>query len=610
MKFGEKIRRFINKNLFFSFSSTINAFYISIILLFVFITGGVSYQLAKKQIEENTYRNMNDTVLQTSNYLEFVFSDVFEQLVLIASDKELDNLLNGALEDIPSSKYIELDHEIKKIYHRFPSIIESIYVDINFGEVTFSHGSEEVNPLFTYKEYFNEFKGSKESYYWKNAHLNNLAYQDYKAMSVFKLLEAENSTKKGIVLFTLRTDFIEKVLNKSLIGEYGYLTLISPDGSSFESEKIMNQSRIDQEALRALTKANPNEGKFSFENDEGKTFNAIYHTIGINKWKVVAVFPESQILKVMDSMKYFMTIFLIAVIVMAIFIVNLVGKYISNPIKQLANEMKVADKKLLQTTEGLAVPKEMEILYSSFNEQMERNLALLEQIKLEQKEKRQLEVAIIQAQVNPHFLYNTLYSIKGLCDMGLNEDASEMISALSSFFRISISRGNEIISIKEEIAHIKSYLYIMEMRYGDNFTYSLNVEEETLSNEIIKLTLQPLIENAIYHGVKLNRNQGLINVNVTKHTDKIIHLVVEDNGLGIEPGKLSKIKDEINAPYGKAKREVTGIGLRSVSERLKGYFGSECELIIDSVVGKGTKITIIIPSVKEGNGEYEQSNRS
>ena len=234
---------------------------------------------------------------------------------------------------------------------------------------------------------------------------------------------------------------------------------------------------------------------------------------------------------------------------------------------------------------------------------MEKNTALLHQIELDQKEKRQLEVAIIQAQMNPHFLYNTLYSIKGLCDMGLNEDASEMISALSSFFRISISRGNEIISIEEEIDHIKSYLYIMEMRYGDDFSYTINVDEKVLSSRIIKLTLQPLIENAIYHGVKLNRNQGFINVRVSQVGDKV-QLEVEDNGLGIDENRLLMIKEEINAPYNVNKKKYIGIGLRSVSERLKGYFGKESELMIVSEVEKGTKITIIIPKRGDLN-DYE-----
>ena len=175
-----------------------------------------------------------------------------------------------------------------------------------------------------------------------------------------------------------------------------------------------------------------------------KACNGIYNTIGVNKWKVAAIFPESQILETINHIKYLLVGMIVIVIIMASFIVNLVGKYISNPIKQLATEMTKVNQDHLQLDEGLAAPKEMRILYSSFNEQMARNTALLHQIELDQKEKRQLEVAIIQAQMNPHFLYNTLYSIKGLCDMGLNEDASEMISALSNFFRISISRGKKL----------------------------------------------------------------------------------------------------------------------------------------------------------------------
>ena len=266
--------------------------------------------------------------------------------------------------------------------------------------------------------------------------------------------------------------------------------------------------------------------------------------------------------------------------------------------------MTAVDRKYLQLDDGLAVPKEMKVLYCSFNEQMARNDTLLQQIQLEQKEKRQLEVAVIQAQVNPHFLYNTLYSIKGLCDMEMNEDASEMISALSSFFRISISRGNEIITIEEEIEHIQSYLYIMEMRYGDDFSYSIDVDENVLSSTILKLTLQPLIENAIYHGVKQKRGQGLIGVSVSQVGENI-HLEVVDNGHGIQKEKLRHIQDEIEAPYSDHQKKHIGIGLRSVNERIKGYFGKEYGLLIASEIDKGTTITIIMPKVKEEISNYE-----
>jgi two-component system, sensor histidine kinase YesM len=592
----EKMKKFSRNHLFSSFSSTINAFYISIIIIFVAIVGWVSYILATKQIEENSYESMHDTVLQTNNYIDFILTDVFEQLVSLSKDPKIAALDVTNPNTRNSQLYIDVDDDIQAIYHRFNSIIDSIYIDIDDGKVSFYQGSQQFNSEFSYDHYFSRYTGSKESFYWRNMHPNSLTKNPYDVLSVFHLIESDNSSERGIILFNLRADFFEKVFNKSLIGENGYLTLISPDGT-YQTQKMQDDYQLGTKTLQALNQLEQKDGKFSFKNAHGENLNVVFNSIGVNKWKVAAVFPESQILQTINNIKYLMLGLILVVIIMATFIVNVVGKYISKPIEKLASEMTKVDREHLQLAEGLAVPKEMRILYSSFNEQMEKNVALLNQIELDQKEKRQLEVAIIQAQMNPHFLYNTLYSIKGLCDMGLNEDASEMISALSSFFRISISRGNEIISIEEEIDHIKSYLYIMEMRYGDDFSYTLDVDEKVLSSRIIKLTLQPLIENAIYHGVKLKRNSGFISVKVISVGNKI-QLEVEDNGLGMSEDRLLKIREEINAPYNDHKKKYIGIGLRSVSERLKGYFGKECTLTIVSEVEKGTKITIMIPNVK------------
>lgn len=600
---GKKMKNFISKYLFSSFNSTINAFYISITILFVSAMGAVSYQLATKQIEENTYQNVTDTVLQTNNYIEFILSDVFEQLVALSNDPKIATLLLTDVEDINPQLYIDMDENVKSIYQRFNSIIESIYIDIDDGKASFYQGSQQLLTPLSYENYFKTYQGSKQSFYWRNIHPNKLSADDNETMSVFKLIGSETSKSKGILLFHLRSDFFEKVFNKSLIGEDGYLTLISPDGS-FEAKQVPKKYQLEQAALDGLSSSESKSGTFSFVNTEGGNMNAVYNTIGINKWKVVAVFPESQILQTINHIKDFTILFLVLIIIMAVFTVNLVGNYISNPIKKLANQMTAVDQKYLQLDDGLAVPKEMKVLYSSFNEQMARNDALLQQIQLEQKEKRQLEVAVIQAQVNPHFLYNTLYSIQGLCDMELNEDASEMISALSSFFRISISRGNEIITVEEEIAHIQSYLYIMEMRYGDDFSYAIDVDQNVLSSPILKLTLQPLIENAIYHGVKQKRGQGLIGVSVCQVGENI-HLEVVDNGHGIAKAKLQHIQDEINAPYSDHQKKHIGIGLRSVSERIKGYFGKEYGLFIASEIDKGTTITIIMPKVKEEISDYE-----
>ena len=180
--------------------------------------------------------------------------------------------------------------------------------------------------------------------------------------------------------------------------------------------------------------------------------------------------------------------------------------------------------------------------------------------------------------------------------MGLNKDASQMISALSSFFRIGISKGKEIISIHDEIEHIQHYLFIQEMRYGDDFFYEIDVGEEILSYNIIKLSLQPLIENAIYHGVKQKRGQGKITIKGYIFGDTI-HLEVADNGNGMEPQKLQDILLDLESSY-QDKKKYLGIGLKSVNERIKIHFGNEYGLTIASELGKGTVISITIPKTK------------
>lgn len=599
---GKKVKQFLRKYLFFSFNSTINVFYITLIIMFVSITGGVSFYIATEQIEENTYETVGDIVVQTNNYLNFVLSDVFEQLVVLSNDPKLSTLILNKSEHITPRFYIEMDQLLKSISHRYHFVIDSILIDVNDGSYTFYYAEQrEQDTNFSYQDYFSQYRGSKEGFYWRNLHKDEVSTLKDDVLSVFKLIGDEESESKGIILFTLKKSFLEEVLDKSLIGENGYLTIVSPD-SHFESEMVDAKYRLTDEALSYLNESELEKGKFSFDSEAGEKMMAVFQTLGVNKWKIVAVLPEKEMFQKVDYIKYFTISFLLFIILIAVYFVNRIGNYIAKPIKRLADHMSKPNPKLdIGLREGLAEPQEMKILYDSFHEQLLRNKKLLEQIKIEQEEKRQLEVAIIQAQIDPHFLYNTLYSIKGLCDMGMNDEASEMISALSQFYRISISRGNEVISIKEEIEHIKSYLYIMEMRYGDQFTYSLDIEEDILDCNILNLTLQPLVENAIYHGVKQIVKQGHIEIKGYQ-SGKNICLQVIDDGVGIEEKELEKILKELEIPFHhKKEKKYIGVGLKSVNERLKIHFGKEYGLFIKSEKHKGTEMTVIIPKVKGGS---------
>jgi two-component system, sensor histidine kinase YesM len=594
MMIPQRFKKFVRKHFLYSFKSTIMTLYLPIIIIFIFITGWISSMLATSQIEENAYKNINDTVFQTKNYLDYMLSDVFQQLVGLSSDPQIFSLLSVDAEAIKPEAYVEMDKSLQAVYSRNPALIESVMINLNEGSFLLYHSDYYVHPSTSYNNYFSAFKGNKEGFYWRNLHPDPFFHKS-DVISVFRLVNPKLYPTRGIILFNLRTDFFEQILNKSLIGENGYLTLISPDGK-FESKTVKEEYKLRNSTLHDLQRIEKESGQFSYKTESGENMIVIYDTINTNNWKLAAVMPEGEILNKVNYIKHFTTFIIVLLAFIAIFLTDVIGKYISRPFENLAQQMNKIDKENLELDYEMSGPEEMQVLHNGFKGLMARIHTLMDQIQMKQEEKRQLEFAIMHAQINPHFLYNTLYSIKGLCDMGLNKDASQMITALSSFFRIGISKGREIISIKEEIEHIRHYLFIQEMRYGDDFSYEVEVDSEILPNNIIKLSLQPLIENAIYHGVKQKRGKGVITIRGYQGGGNI-HLEVADNGNGIQPEKLQEIAAEMEASF-QDKKQFIGIGLKSVNERIKIHFGPQYGLSISSEPGNGTVISIVIPKTK------------
>ncbi|WP_121611298.1 sensor histidine kinase [Mesobacillus foraminis] len=592
-----KIGRLIRKYFLFSFRSTIISLFLPVMIFFIAITGFLSYRVAVTQLEENAFKNIEDTVFQTKGYLENRLSDVFEQLVAFSNDPRTLSIINSEQFEADPEDYIEMNSFLKTIHLNYNSIIESIYVDMNHGAFTLYQSQYPTKiKEFPYKEYEDLYKGNDEGFYWHNVHKDDIFKSESKVVSVFKLVGNQASDASGVLLFNLRNDFFEKVLNKSLIGEHGYIALVSPDGT-LNSKDMADEYLLNEDNLKYLKDLKEDSGRYEFQSDDGRKMMVIYETIGINKWKVAAVFSTDEIVEKADYIKYITLIVILVLVGIAILIANFFARYISSPVSTLVEQSKSINENNLTMNYNHNGPREIEILNNAMEDLLTRVNHLLDQIKLEQEEKRQLEFAILHSQINPHFLYNTLYSIKGLCDMGLNGEASSMITALSNFFRISISKGKEIISLEEEITHIRNYLVIQEMRYGDDFSYQIEMDEKILNWEIVKLTLQPLIENAIYHGVKLKRGKGIIAVKGYEKGETIV-LEVMDNGGGISKERLAEIRVELEKPSEHS--SSIGIGLKSVHERISMHFGSPYGLVLESEEGKGTKNTVIIPKTRGG----------
>ncbi len=263
--------------------------------------------------------------------------------------------------------------------------------------------------------------------------------------------------------------------------------------------------------------------------------------------------------------------------------------------------------------------EEMEVLNSSFNRMVEQIGDLVEGIRVEQKNLRATELKLLQAQINPHFLYNTLDTIIWLAESGEKEQVVNMVSSLSDFFRTTLSKGRDYITVGEEAAHIRSYLEIQQFRYQDILEYEIRIPEELHGYQILKLTLQPLVENALYHGIKNKRGRGHIRVFGEQQGERLV-FTVQDDGMGMDEEKLRQIREIIRGQAGGTKlspgqagvsqtlsgqtggpqesSDPSGFGLFNVQQRLQLNYGPEYGLAIESVYGEGTRVIVTIPAVK------------
>ena len=235
----------------------------------------------------------------------------------------------------------------------------------------------------------------------------------------------------------------------------------------------------------------------------------------------------------------------------------------------------------------------------SFNKMAGNMQSLIDKVKEDERKMRKADLSLLQEQIQPHFLYNTLDTIVWLIESNEPDEAVTMVVTLSDFFREILSKGKEFISIKEEEKHISSYLQIQEMRYRDILEYDIQLDQVIYKYQILKLTLQPVVENALYHGIKYKRAKGCIHIHGEKEGD-IIRLTVRDDGVGMDEEELAQLRQQIEKPCQETEK---GFGLANVNERIHMYFGYEYGMKIESEKGKGTTVEIVIPAILEAPAE-------
>lgn len=311
------------------------------------------------------------------------------------------------------------------------------------------------------------------------------------------------------------------------------------------------------------------------------------------QWKVIGVSYVKELVDAnMASATNNILQILGAIVIFACILVTILLRKLTTPVRALVSAMHEFERNTIdfqyQSIHGVS---EFTQLSQSFGHMVVQIQELMDRVKNEEITLRKTELKALQAQINPHFLYNTLDSIQWLCERDKSIDAVRMVGALAQLFRISISKGYELISIEKEIQHAQSYLVIQSYRYKDQFTYIFDVDEEVLPYYCHKVTLQPIIENALYHGITGMVDEGEIHITLKKQGEDIL-FEIRDNGVGMS-------EEQVETILRKELTDSNGIGVKNVNDRIKIYFGSEYGITLKSELDVGACITIRIPAIKE-----------
>ncbi|MFA9375161.1 MAG: sensor histidine kinase [Lachnotalea sp.] len=282
------------------------------------------------------------------------------------------------------------------------------------------------------------------------------------------------------------------------------------------------------------------------------------------------------------------------ILISSIFISMVIVKSVTKPIKELCDMTEIVAKGDFTRRAPIESDDEISVLTNSFNNMIQEIGELVEDIKTEQKNLRVTELKLLQAQINPHFLYNTLDTIIWLAEGKQTDQVVGMVTSLSDFFRTVLSEGRDYITIAEEESHIRSYLEIQQVRYRDILEYEIKIDSAIYQNTILKLTLQPLVENALYHGIKNKRGKGKISVRGREEKGDI-YFEVEDNGIGMSKVDLINIKKRVKGELDSV--DQGGFGLANVDERIRLNYGQRYGLDFESVEGEGTRVIIVLPKV-------------
>lgn len=618
---GTMMKRFLFRNMEIRYKLLVHFLFISILpsLGLGILTGWTVDSIMERQTNENTLQLID----KVNRNLEFYVSNVQNTSYLISFNPEIQRFLHG-YPDQNKADQAQSAYEAKRFLQGFTTLNSEMAGIL----VVNSQGQYLSNDMYataaardlTQERWYLEAAAGKGIFrmigHPSDRHVTTHAdYKNSEVVSAVRaILDPDTQRVLGVVLIDLKLRVISETAQDVRLGKTGYLMVVDERG-----EPIYIPRQVGLEKIPISWLDGQSSGSFAKKVD-GRRLQFIFRGSAFTNWTTVAVFSSAESAPEVRQMRLYLGSFVFIVCLLGTTASFALSRSISRPISRLMTFMRRAESGDLTSRYWGDGMDEVGMLGRSFNSMLTKINDLIGLTERQERQKREAELRSLQAQIKPHFLYNTLDTIHWMSRKQGAKDVSEMVEALSRLFRIGLSKGNEYIPLAEEMEHVRSYLQIQKTRYQDKLSYSLDLDPELSHLPVLKIILQPLVENAIYHGIKERRGPGAVAVKAERRDGRLA-LSVADDGVGMDAEKLAALREKLGAvsdagpaagsePFegnsaegrpsdGKVSGGKSGYGLVNVQERIRLTFGNEYGLEVESEPGKGTKVTILHPIVRE-----------
>ncbi|MEC0226023.1 cache domain-containing sensor histidine kinase [Paenibacillus alba] len=561
-----------------------------------------AYRLSTAAVTDTSLEYTKQLIDQVDKNIQTYIGNMESIATLSLSNTDLKRYL--ALNNPNESDGKQLANQISSYFHTIVAsrndIASILFAGSNGALVSERTGSEfkPFSELVAQEWYAKASKGSGDVTI-SSSHVQHLYQDEYKwVVSISKQMPNPlPGAASGVLLVDLNYNVINDLCNQIQLGQRGYVFILDQAGDLiFHPQQQLIYSGLKFEDIPTLMQAK--EGTYhTQETEPNKIYTVSTTSFG---WKIVGVTYAGDLIGNKKEMQLTSLMWGGIALIIALAISILLSITLTRPIKQLEVHMKQVEKGNFDIRVDVEGSNEISKLSRTFNLMIAKIKELMNQALEDQESKRISELKALQAQIQPHFLYNTLDSIIWMAEMEKVDEVVTMTSALSKLLRSSISKGEELIPIAVELQHIQNYLTIQNIRYRNKFTYAIEVDSDLLSSSILKIILQPLVENAIYHGMKHLPERGHIRI-TGRRIGGMIELKVIDNGVGMSEEQLRGLTLK-----NRQTESGKGFGLHNVNHRIQLYFGELYGLQFESELEEGTTVTVRIPDIPPNESQSEK----